>query len=199
MMARTSKGKVERLNAFAAADLEALCEATDEAILDGSGFGWLTPPPRAKLESYWKGVLLVPERELYVARLDGNIVGTAQLQKPAHNNEAGAHVAQLTTFFVAPWARGHGLAKGLLKEIEASARRQGYKLLDLDVRASQTAAIALYEDAGFERWGVKEKYARVDGQYVAGYYYSKDLEATRKRRRINGNGKKKKADAEVTS
>jgi len=184
------KASVERVDEFHGNDLDDLCEATDEAILEGNGFGWLRPPSRPTLESYWKGVLLVPERELYVARLEGAIVGSVQLQRPAPNNEAGGHTAKVTTFFVAPWARGHGLARGLMAEVEASARRQGFKFLDLDVRATQTAAISLYESIGFERWGVQESYALVNGAYVAGYYYSKDLELTRKRRR---NGKKGKS------
>lgn len=175
--------KIQQLTEFSRTDLEGLCEATEEAIRDGNGFGWLAPPPRPKLESYWRGVLLVPERELYVARLDGVIVGSAQLVKPPPNNEAMAHAAQITTFFVAPWARGHGLAQGLLREIEKSARRQNFKVLDLDVRATQNAAVALYERAGFERWGVKENYARVNGDYVAGYFFTKDLSKPRPRRR----------------
>jgi len=170
---------VEHLQAFAERDLDDLCEATDEAILDGNGFGWLTPPPRRVLEAYWRGVMLVPERELYVARLDGHIVGTAQLLRPAPNNEAMAHTATLTTFFIAPWARGHGLARGLLQAVEDSARHQGFELLDLDVRASQDAAIRLYENAGFVRWGVKERYALVNGKYVDGYFYSKRLTPSR--------------------
>jgi ribosomal protein S18 acetylase RimI-like enzyme len=193
----TKKASVEKVEEFRGNDLDDLCEATDEAILEGNGFGWLQPPARPVLESYWKGVLLVPERELYVARLEGSVVGSVQLQKPAPNNEAGGHIARVTTFFVAPWARGHGLARGLMAEAEASARRQGFKFLDLDVRATQTAAISLYESIGFERWGVQESYALVNGEYVAGYYYSKDLEKTRKRRR---NGKKSKSQQfETTS
>lgn len=166
---------IERITQITDHDLEALCEATDKAILDGNGFGWLKPPQRRVLESYWKGVLLVPERELFIARLDGNIVGTAQLLRPAPNNEAGAHSAILTTFFIAPWARGYGLAKGLLQAVEDSARVQGYKRLDLDVRATQDAAIKLYENAGFKRWGVKPGYALVNGAYVDGWFYTKVL------------------------
>ncbi|SLN18418.1 GNAT family N-acetyltransferase [Oceanibacterium hippocampi] len=172
------QASIERLTKFSKADLFDICEATEQAIIDGNGFGWLKPPPRESLEKYWKGVLLVPVRELYVARLDGRIVGTGQLVKPYPNNEAGAHIAQVTTFFVAPYARGHGLARGLLHEIELSARAHGYRVLDLDVRASQHAAIALYEGRGFQRWATKAKYARVNGEYVEGYFYSKDLEAS---------------------
>jgi ribosomal protein S18 acetylase RimI-like enzyme len=168
--------RVERLTAFSDDDLDDLCAATIEAVKDGNGFGWLKPPRRGVLERYWRGVLLVPERELYVARLDGHIVGSAQLFRPTVNNEAGAHAAQAASFFIAPWARGHGLARGLLRAIEDSARAQGFKLLDLDVRETQTAAIQLFEDWGFRRWGTKERYALVDGRYVTGYFYSKILE-----------------------
>jgi ribosomal protein S18 acetylase RimI-like enzyme len=166
---------VEQVTAFSDEDLDDLCQATAEAVRDGNGFGWLVAPKREALERYWRGVLLVPERELYVARLDGHIVGSGQLLRPPSNNEAGRHAAQAASFFIAPWARGHGLARGLLRAIEESARAQGHLMLDLDVRATQTAAIQLFEEWGFERWGVKTRYARVNGEFVDGYFYSKTL------------------------
>src|SRR5262245_13073397 len=91
-MAATS---VERLTEFRSTDLHDLCDAAEEGIRAGGGFGWLTPPPRAIMESYWRGVLLVPERQLFVGRLDGTIAGTAQLIRPPRNNEAQAASAQL--------------------------------------------------------------------------------------------------------
>ena len=90
-------------------DLQALCEAADAAIIDGGGFGWIEPPGRTALESYFRGVLLVPERELFVGRMDGIIVGSAQLVRPPRNNEAQAFAASLMHSFVAPYARGHGI------------------------------------------------------------------------------------------
>ena len=51
---------VERLTQYSGTDLDDLCEATESAIVEGGGFGWLKPPPRQVLENYWKGVLLVP-------------------------------------------------------------------------------------------------------------------------------------------
>ena len=82
---------VERLYEFTDDDLHALCEATDAAIIDGGGFGWVHPPGRRALESYYRGVLLVPERELFVARLDGTVVGWLTqcgrlvIMKPRHS------------------------------------------------------------------------------------------------------------------
>ncbi|MDB5407197.1 MAG: family N-acetyltransferase, partial [Rhodospirillales bacterium] len=61
---------VELLESFAGTDLEDLCEATEAAITDGGGFGWITPPRRDILEKYWQGVMLVPGRSLLVGRID---------------------------------------------------------------------------------------------------------------------------------
>ena len=166
---------IEWLEELKGADLDDICTATDEAIRDGLGFDWVRPPVRETLEAYWRGVLLVPVRELIVGRADGTIAGTGQLLKPPANNEAGAFNATLTTFFVAPWARGHGLARLMLDTIEERAREAGYFQISLDVRETQSAAIALYEQAGFRRWGTKEKYARVKDQYVRGFFYTKDI------------------------
>src|ERR1700733_14576173 len=156
-------------------DLAALCEATDAAIIEGGGFGWVNPPGRRSLESYYRGILLVPERELLVARMDGTIVGSERLGKPPRNNEAQAFAAQLMHSFVAPYARGHGLARMLTEGGENRARELGYHVLNLDVRETQTAAIQLYESLGFERWGTHPNYAMVRGKTVKGFYYCKRL------------------------
>ena len=65
---------VERLTELDEDDLHALCEATDQAIIEGGGFGWVKSPGRQALERYFRGVLLVPERELFAARFQGSIV-----------------------------------------------------------------------------------------------------------------------------
>jgi len=166
---------VEQLAGFNGPDLHDLCDAAEAAILDGGGFGWLRPPPRQVMETYWKGVLLVPERQLFVARLDGTICGSGQLWLPTRNNEAGARCAQLTTFFLAPWSRGHGLARQLVETIEDAARTSGMTVLNLDVRESQDAAIGLYESLDYRRWGTNPHYAWVGQRWVAGHFYAKDL------------------------
>lgn len=168
---------VELLTAFNGNDLADLCDATEAAIEAGGGFGWLNPPQRSVLEAYWRGVLLVPQRALFAARLDGVICGSAQLARPAGNNEAQAFSAQLQHAFIAPWARGHGLARELTLAVEDEARREGFTVLTLDVRETQEAAIQLYGTLGYVRWGTNPFYARVNGSYVVGYHYYKPLDA----------------------
>jgi ribosomal protein S18 acetylase RimI-like enzyme len=176
--APTPTTTVERVSELSLSDLHDLYDAAAAAIADGGGFGWLAPPDRDDMITYWKGVLLVPERDLLIARLDGVIAGSAQLQRSPRNNEAQALVCTLTTFFVAPWARGHGLAPQLVQGVEDLAKAYGLKVLTLDVRATQTRAIEIYERSGYVHWGTNPRYALVDGTWVTGYYYSKDLDTS---------------------
>lgn len=166
----------EHLESFADdADVHALAEAATAAILDGGGFGWVKAPKRSTMEQYLRGIPLVPERELIVGRMDGVVYGAAQLQKPSRNNEAHAHAVHLMTHFVAPYARGHGLARVILRKAEERARSLGFHILDLDVRETQLGAISLYESEGFIRWGTHPFYARLKGGAIAGHFYYKHL------------------------
>ncbi|MDA0702900.1 MAG: GNAT family N-acetyltransferase [Proteobacteria bacterium] len=166
---------VERLTEFQGSDLYDLCDATEAAVIEGGGFGWLRPPPRPALEAFYRGVLVVPERSLFVGRLDGVVCAAAQLQRMPPNNEAQAFQGQLAHSFVAPWARGHGLARAVTVAVEKRAREEGFKVLRLDVRETLTAAIKLYESLGYVHWGTNPKYALIDGTMIAGRYYYKDL------------------------
>ena len=173
---RKAKVSVETIRELTNGDLQELCDATEAGVESGGGFGWLMPPTRKTLQDYWKGVLLIPERELVVGRVDAVIGSSCQIVRPPRNNEAQSFACHLTTFFVAPWARGNGLAPLMLEEAEAFARTEGYKMINLDVRSTQTDAIRRYEAAGFVRFGSHPKYAMVNGEYVDGYYYYKEIE-----------------------
>ena len=167
---------VERAEELADDDLLALCEAAHAAILEGGGFGWVNPPGRTALQSYFRGVLLVPERQLFVGRLNGVIVGSAQFVRPPRNNEAQAFAATLMHAFIAPYARGHGLARLMTGRVEEAARALGYQVLNLDVRETQEPAIKLYEGLGYTCWGVHPAYARVGGRTIRGLFYHKLLQ-----------------------
>lgn len=172
-MPETSVQIVEALQGH---EMVELCDATSAAIEAGGGFGWLNPPPRQVLETYWKGVLVVPGRTLFVARLDAVVAGSAQLVRPTRNNEAQAAACTLVSHFVAPWARGHGLARMLTEAVEETARAEGFGMINLDVRETQEAAIAMYEAMGYAHWGTHPLYARLpEGRWVPGRFYYKIL------------------------
>ena len=170
----TPKISVEEITKpLSPADLNDLCDATDAAIEGGGGFGWIKLPARETLERYWQGVIAAPTRNLFVARLDNVIAGTTQVVLTPSNNEAQRHIVHLTTNFVAPWARGHGLAKMLLENVEETCRKKGYAVINLDVRETMDRAIALYESLGYEQFGVHPYSVRVNGETVKSRHYFK--------------------------
>lgn len=176
---KTASLSVERVErALSESDLNDLCDATDAAVKAGGGFGWVNLPSRDILERFWQGVVAMPLRMLFVARLDGVVCGTCQLIRPPANNEAQKHAVQMTGLFVSPWARGRGLSRLLLDTVEAEAVKAGYSIINLDVRDTMTAAIQLYESAGYELLGRHPYYAMVDGAFVEGRYYTKKLAAS---------------------
>lgn len=154
-------------------DLNDLCDATDAAIIDGGGFGWIDIPLRDDLENYWSGVVTAPTRELFVARLDGVIAGAAQVILSPKNNEAQRHMVTLTTNFIAPWARGYGLAKMLLEEVERKSAEDGFAVVNLDVRETMDKAIRLYEGLGYKQFGTHPYAVLEKGKPIQSRFYYK--------------------------
>lgn len=172
--AKPAKISVEQITEkLSQPDLNDLCDATDAAIEGGGGFGWVALPARDSLERYWQGVIAAPTRWLFVARLDGVICGTTQVVLPPTNNEAQGHMVTLTTNFVAPWARGHGLAKMLLEAIEETCRARGFAVINLDVRETMDRAIATYESLGYQMFGEHPYSVRLKGETIKSRHYYK--------------------------
>ncbi|MAS86594.1 MAG: GNAT family N-acetyltransferase [Micavibrio sp.] len=169
------EARVSLITEISKADMIDLCDATVTAIENGGGFGWVVVPERDVLERFWRGVLAMPQRHLFVARLDDVICGTAQLVLPPHNNEAQSHAVHLTSTFLTPWARGYGLAKKLVEAAERKAKQDHFKVINLDVRETQQEAINLFETQGYKQCGIHPFYAYVDEKPVKGYYYYKLL------------------------
>jgi ribosomal-protein-alanine N-acetyltransferase len=65
------------------------------------------------------------------------------------------HVLNVGT---APEARRRGVARALMDEAVAVGRRQGGRLSTLEVRRSNTPAIALYRSLGYREVGVRPRY-----------------------------------------
>ena len=91
------------------------------------------------------------ERHYLVAREDGTVVGYGGLMFVLDD----AHV---TNVAVAPKHQRSGIATRLLAELAWQAIARGCQALTLEVRASNTAAQALYHRFGFVPAGVRQKY-----------------------------------------
>lgn len=59
--------------------------------------------------------------------------------------------AELKRMYVVPELRGRGLGRRLLAELEAEARRLGYRAVVLETGDRQREALGLYLSAGYER------------------------------------------------
>jgi ribosomal protein S18 acetylase RimI-like enzyme len=60
-----------------------------------------------------------------------------------------SELGELTRIFIDPAARGRGLARSLLVELDDMARRAGLRTLRLEVRDDLAEARALYAEAGY--------------------------------------------------
>jgi GNAT superfamily N-acetyltransferase len=60
-----------------------------------------------------------------------------------------AHACEIKRMYVAPQARGQGVARTLLGALESAAREIGYAVARLDTGPDQPHARALYESAGY--------------------------------------------------
>lgn len=171
---------VSKITSFENTDLTDLCDATEATINDNAnsfsiGFKRSEPLVRERLEKYWQGVLIVPERQLIVGRIDGVIAASVQLILPSPNNQTSDFVGAIEHHFVAPWARGFGIARQLLAAAEDEAKANDLAVIRLDVRADKESAIRLYESSHYKKWGTLDKYEKIDGKFYPGYFYYKDL------------------------
>lgn len=103
-------------------------------------------PDDAWSEASWWGELAGRPRREYVVAEDAAAPGAAPLGYAGLDH--GGEVADVMTVAVAPAARGRGLGRRLLDELEARARARGAEHVILEVRADNTPAIRLYEGAG---------------------------------------------------
>ena len=166
---------VDALETITNTDLADLCYNAEQAIKAGGGFGWITVPPREVLKKYWNGMLLVNTNTLIVGRLNGDIAGSLQLSFYPQNNEAQKTISKIQTHFVAPWARGYGLAKAMIDFAIVKSKENNKQSIQLDIRETQTAAIKLFESKGFVKWGENPAYAFVNGNPIKGYYYYRNI------------------------
>lgn len=87
----------------------------------------------------------------YVAVEDGSVVGYVCLMSLFEE-------AQILNIAVAPDQRGRGIARMLLEKALLQALEKGAEVMALEVRASNSAAISLYEQFGFTRVGIRAGY-----------------------------------------
>ena len=102
-----------------------------------------------------------PARAVFGA-FDAVLAGIVGLQREAHLKLA--HKGFIWGMYVAPEYRQRGVGRKLIDAALAHAYSlPGIVSVNLSVNAANPAAIALYEAAGFARYGVERDFMRVDG------------------------------------
>jgi GNAT superfamily N-acetyltransferase len=94
-------------------------------------------------KDYWGNNIIEFNTNVFIIYLDEKVVACGCFKK--YNKES----VELKRMFVLPEARGFGLAQLVLKELEAEAKNQGFKVLILETLYKQIEAINLYQKTGF--------------------------------------------------
>jgi putative acetyltransferase len=98
-----------------------------------------------------RGMPLIPEEltvsgaAFLVARCDGQPVGCGAIRPM----ESG--VAEVKRMFVVHEARGRGVGRAILENLETFAKNFGYRSVRLETGLKQPEAISLYQSAGYHR------------------------------------------------
>lgn len=153
---------IEELDAPAAeVALPELAEILHGCVHGGASVGFILPFALQDAAHWWRAKVLpavaVGERRLLVARREGGILGTAQLDLGTPPNQR--HRAEVCKVLVHPEVRRQGLGRAMMRAIEPIARAEGRSLLTLDTVAG-SAAQPLYESLGYVLVGVLPGWAR---------------------------------------
>jgi ribosomal protein S18 acetylase RimI-like enzyme len=120
------------------------------ALRDAPDAFWVTADQEeATTPEEWRGRLAKADAATFVASRDGADVGLAVgTRHHEHEDDAG-----LYALWVAPEARGAGVARALIVTVMAWARAAGYGSLRLDVADTNERAVRLYARLGFAPTG----------------------------------------------
>jgi putative acetyltransferase len=88
--------------------------------------------------------LCAPDVRFFVADVEGESVGCGAVKQFAGYTE-------IKRVYVAPRARGLGIAMRIVEALEAATRAAGLSIMRLETGIYQPDAIALFEKAGFTR------------------------------------------------
>ncbi|HYE45528.1 MAG TPA: GNAT family N-acetyltransferase [Caulobacter sp.] len=130
--------------------------------LDEAAFGSTLAEEEAKPAGWFEERVVADG--VFVAEVEGRIVGVIAVgaKRPAKERHKGV----IYSMFVLPEGRGRGLGGALMAACLDYAR-EVVEIVQLVVVSTNSAAVALYEGAGFERYGFEPRaLLQTDGRYT---------------------------------
>jgi len=152
--------------------LKELAELLINVVEDGASIGFLSPLSKDDAIEYWKEAI-APGVIVLIAKVNGKIVGTIQLQMEMKEN--GSHRAEVAKLMVETTYRRNGIAKLLMAAIEEIAKLAGRSLLVLDTRSGDHSNY-LYRSMEYIEAGQIPKYAKSSsGNLDTTVFYYKEI------------------------
>ncbi|MEU6657488.1 GNAT family N-acetyltransferase [Streptomyces sp. NPDC046821] len=108
----------------------------------GETYGWDPQTPEPQARTLWMG----PGRRVYVAELDGVVVGSAYV-KPNYGGPA-ASIAN-AGFMVDPAHAGRGIGRALAEYVLERAKADGYRAMVFNAVVETNPAVRLWTSLGF--------------------------------------------------
>jgi GNAT superfamily N-acetyltransferase len=167
--------RIERIAGADEATVDGLSDVILDAVQSGAGVSFMADLTRDGAAAWWRGLLrgATPRTVILVARDESGIVGTVQLQPAWPPNQP--HRADVAKLMVHRRARGRGVARALMEELEQQARVQRFTLLLLDT-CKGSAAERLYTSMGWTRVGEVPNFAlNPDGSWCDTVFFYKNI------------------------
>lgn len=142
------------IRSFRSDDARNVWAMLEPVIRAGETYALPRDMPEAVALAYWSG----PDRETFVAEIDGELAGTYYLK--ANHAGGGAHVANCGYVTSAKFA-GRGVAQAMCAHSLELARQRGFLAMQFNfVISTNTIAVRLWEKLGFKIVG------RLPGAFV---------------------------------
>ncbi len=128
-------------------DKPAVWQIIKSVIATGDTYVFDPETPEEEMTAYW----FSPEKHVYVAERDGEVLGTFWLK--ANQPGLGSHVCN-AAYMVVPDAAGKGIGRQMAEFSLDEARRLGFTAMQFNfVVKSNVGAVRLWETIGMETIG----------------------------------------------
>ena len=124
--------------------------------------GFVEGPPLESTQHFIQSMVNGMGIQMLAVTPADTVVGWCDIIRNPH--EGFRHVGRLGMGLL-PGYRGRGLGRELAVHAIEAARRIDIERIELEVFASNTAAIALYRSLGFVTEGTKRRARKLDGEY----------------------------------